>query len=179
MIIILPSVPYQQGSRITVTTYPFCKEHLSFFLVQRAVDPFGSEVNQPWLSCATYSLLFAQSLHSLLLPFGLGFLWKRWTLILLRNLFQTERPGVLWLMGSQRVGHDWATELNWTDALRLYPSFHVMCVCVCVCMCVDTMSGALIKLLQWQMWKIFLKSKTREVIYITCSLYSVLFNKMF
>ena len=23
------------------------------------------------------------------------------------------RPGVLWLMGSQRVGHDWATELNW------------------------------------------------------------------
>ena len=24
----------------------------------------------------------------------------------------TERPGVLWLMGSQRVGHDWETELN-------------------------------------------------------------------
>ena len=22
------------------------------------------------------------------------------------------KPGVLWLMGSQRVGHDWATELN-------------------------------------------------------------------
>ena len=27
----------------------------------------------------------------------------------------TERPGVLWVMGSQRVGHNWATELNWTD----------------------------------------------------------------
>ena len=26
----------------------------------------------------------------------------------------TERPGVLWFMGSQTVGHDWATELNWT-----------------------------------------------------------------
>ena len=26
----------------------------------------------------------------------------------------TGRPGVLWLMGSQRVGHDWVTELNWT-----------------------------------------------------------------
>ena len=26
----------------------------------------------------------------------------------------TGRPGVLWFMGSQRVGHDWATELNWT-----------------------------------------------------------------
>ena len=28
----------------------------------------------------------------------------------------TGRPGVLWFMGSQRVGHDWATELNWTDS---------------------------------------------------------------
>ena len=27
----------------------------------------------------------------------------------------TGRPGVLWFMGSQRVGHDWATELNWTE----------------------------------------------------------------
>ena len=25
----------------------------------------------------------------------------------------TGRPGMLWFMGSQRVGHDWATELNW------------------------------------------------------------------
>ena len=25
----------------------------------------------------------------------------------------TGRPGLLWFMGSQRVGHDWATELNW------------------------------------------------------------------
>ena len=25
----------------------------------------------------------------------------------------TGRRGVLWFMGSQRVGHDWATELNW------------------------------------------------------------------
>jgi len=27
----------------------------------------------------------------------------------------TGRPGVLWFMGSQRAGHDWATELNWTE----------------------------------------------------------------
>ena len=26
----------------------------------------------------------------------------------------TGRPSVLWFMGSQRVGRDWATELNWT-----------------------------------------------------------------
>ena len=29
----------------------------------------------------------------------------------------TGKPGVLQSMGSQRVGHDWATELNWTEAL--------------------------------------------------------------
>ena len=28
---------------------------------------------------------------------------------------QTGRPGLLKFMGSQRVRHDWATELNWTD----------------------------------------------------------------
>ena len=27
----------------------------------------------------------------------------------------TGRPGMLWFMVSQRVRHDWATELNWTD----------------------------------------------------------------
>ena len=39
--------------------------------------------------------------------------------------------GVLQFMGSQRVGHDWATELNWTEWIKtscqvsvwLYPSF--------------------------------------------------------
>ena len=32
-----------------------------------------------------------------------------------RSWWWTGRPGVLWFMGSQRVGHDWATELNWTQ----------------------------------------------------------------
>ena len=32
------------------------------------------------------------------------------------------RPGVLRFMGSQRVGHDWATELNWIPLLRAPPS---------------------------------------------------------
>ena len=27
----------------------------------------------------------------------------------------TGRPGMLWFMGSQRVRHDWANELNWTE----------------------------------------------------------------
>ena len=32
----------------------------------------------------------------------------------------TGRPGMLWFMGSQRVGHDWATELNWTELTDCY-----------------------------------------------------------
>ena len=35
-----------------------------------------------------------------------------------KTIALTGRPGVLRFMGSQRVGHDWATELNWTE-LRL------------------------------------------------------------
>ena len=31
----------------------------------------------------------------------------------LRELVRTEKPGVLQSMGSQRVGHNWVTELNW------------------------------------------------------------------
>ena len=27
----------------------------------------------------------------------------------------TGGPGLLWFLGLQRVGHDWVTELNWTD----------------------------------------------------------------
>ena len=33
-----------------------------------------------------------------------------------RSWWWTGRPGVLRFMGSQRVGHDWATELNWTES---------------------------------------------------------------
>ena len=33
----------------------------------------------------------------------------------------TGRPGVLQFMGSQRVGHDWVTELNWTEVTSVVP----------------------------------------------------------
>ena len=37
----------------------------------------------------------------------------------LQELAMDREPGVLRFMGSQRVGHDWATELtNWTDTLH-------------------------------------------------------------
>ena len=41
----------------------------------------------------------------------------RWTWVWVNSgsWWWTGRPGVLQFMGSQRVGHDWATELNWRD----------------------------------------------------------------
>ena len=36
-----------------------------------------------------------------------------------RSWWWTGSPGMLWFMGLQRVGHDWATELNWTDILSI------------------------------------------------------------
>ena len=36
-----------------------------------------------------------------------------WVWVNSRSWWWTGRPGMLWFMGSQRVGHDWATELNW------------------------------------------------------------------
>ena len=42
----------------------------------------------------------------------------RWTWVQVnsRNWWWTGRPDVLQFMGSQRVGHDWMTELNWTES---------------------------------------------------------------
>ena len=38
-----------------------------------------------------------------------------WGRVNSRSWWWTGRPGVLQFMGSQRVGHYWATELNWTE----------------------------------------------------------------
>ena len=42
---------------------------------------------------------------------------KWWTRVWVNSgrWWWTGRPGVLRFMESQRVGHDWATELNWTE----------------------------------------------------------------
>ena len=37
-----------------------------------------------------------------------------WVWVHSRSWWWTGRPGVLRFVGLQRVGHDWATELNWT-----------------------------------------------------------------
>ena len=44
-----------------------------------------------------------------------------WVWVNSRSWWWTGRPGMLQFMGSQRVGHDWVTELNWTEHL-FWPS---------------------------------------------------------
>ena len=41
-----------------------------------------------------------------------------WVWVNSRCWWWTGTPGVLQFMESQRVGHDWVTELNWTDVLN-------------------------------------------------------------
>ena len=49
-------------------------------------------------------------------------LWT-WVWVNSRSWWWTGRPGVLQFMGSQRVGHDWATELNWMLFINLFVYF--------------------------------------------------------
>ena len=52
----------------------------------------------------------------------------RWTWVWVNSgsWWWTGRPGVLRFMGSQRVGHDWATDLIWSDlcVTHLYSNFY-------------------------------------------------------
>ena len=44
-----------------------------------------------------------------------------WVWVNSRSWWWTGKPGVLQSLGSQRVRHYWATELNWTDLIIPYP----------------------------------------------------------
>ena len=43
----------------------------------------------------------------------------RWVWVNSGSWWWTGRPGMLRFMKSQRVGHDWAPELNWTDTVLI------------------------------------------------------------
>ena len=45
--------------------------------------------------------------------------WK-WVWVSSRSWWWTRKPGVLQSTGSQRVGHNWVTELNWTELKNIY-----------------------------------------------------------
>ena len=42
-----------------------------------------------------------------------------WVWVDSESWWRTGRPGILRFMGLQRVGHNWATDLNWTDCSSL------------------------------------------------------------
>ena len=64
----------------------------------------------------------------------------RWTWVWVNSgsWWWTGRPGMLQFMESQRVGHDWVTELNWTDCIEIglilvcWPHYQLVDVYVCV-----------------------------------------------
>ena len=43
----------------------------------------------------------------------------------LHSCWWTGKPGMLWFMGSQRIRHNWDSELNWTDPVKNYV-FHAL-----------------------------------------------------
>ena len=52
----------------------------------------------------------------------------RWTWVWVDfRSWWTGRTRMLWFMGSQRVGHDWTTELNWTEHVRTWMTFKELC----------------------------------------------------
>ena len=51
--------------------------------------------------------------------------WWAWVWVNSGSLWWTGRPSVLRFMGSQRVGHDWTTELNWNYNTILQLDFNV------------------------------------------------------
>ena len=48
--------------------------------------------------------------------------WWTWVWVGSGSWWWTVKPGMLQSMGLQRVGHEWVTELNWTDLLSIHSS---------------------------------------------------------
>ena len=87
--------------------------------------------------------------------------WWTWVWVNCRSWWWSGGPGVLWLMGLQRVGHNWATELtDWLkvaivqdnavrfnllhafvlNKLNLFRwSFRVIFVMICLSFCVESL----------------------------------------
>ena len=70
--------------------------------------------------------------------------WWTWVWVNSGSWWWTGRRGVLWFMGSQRVGHDWVNEWDWTDwACRFEVFKHLKCIgsvtqlCLTLCMPMD------------------------------------------
>ena len=83
----------------------------------KEIQTVHSEGDQPWDlfgrndARAETPVLWLPHVKSWLI----GRLWWTWVSVNSGSWWWTGRPGMLRFMGSQRVEHDWASELNWTD----------------------------------------------------------------
>ena len=62
--------------------------------------------------------------------------WWTWVWVNSRSWWRTERPGMLPFMGSQRVGHDRATELNWNELKAHYVANKIQSL-ICITIFID------------------------------------------
>ena len=110
----------------------------------KEIPPVHSKGGQPWVFIGRLKLQYfghlmrrADSFEKTLMLGGIGGRRKRgrqkmrWldgitnsmdtrVWVNSRSWWWTGRPGVLRFMGSQRIGHNWATELNWTKDFAFY-----------------------------------------------------------
>ena len=100
------------------------------------LQSMGSQrVGHDWVTKSTSRGLHREMLHQVVERIGWNLRWKErpkirshctggvkaiideshWESV--KSWWWTGRPGVLWFMVLQRVGHDWETELNWRSHL--------------------------------------------------------------
>ena len=66
----------------------------------------------------------------------------RWVWASSGSWWWTRRPGVLQSMGSQKVGHNWTTELNWKSPIKYLDLFQIVFSTVSkVCMSGESSQG--------------------------------------
>ena len=96
------------------------------------------------------------------------------------KLVMVGRPGVLWFMGSQRVGHDWETELklNWADKVIMATKQRVRLISnLTLALAPPSLASSTVKVIAastpWRkMWPLFTLNPSLQLkILLTCRLY--------
>ena len=91
----------------------------------------------------------------------------RWTWVWVDSgsWWWTGRPGVLWFTGSQRVGHDWATELNWTYTLAPLQFSFKTTPSMIQPICELDHASILLRTIQWFLFYFWIKYRSLTVAY--------------
>ena len=93
------------------------KGHFLFWLLSPLPSLLNSPTSEILDTAEISSLKYLNSFQDIFSP-----LWRPWVWVNSRSWLWTGRPGVLQFTESQRVRHNWATELNWRP-FSLYKEF--------------------------------------------------------